>query len=601
MKIRFSAALLLFGALLPYLLQAESPRLSLLEERKINGTKIAAEATLAGVVKDTKSGKGIAGVPVTDGYSYVLTDKNGVYQMQRNRGSRKAYYSLPAGYEVVLNEQSKTPEFFSPGIMHPDSSYRADFFLTPLAAPEERFTLIAIGDPQCANMDDHKRYVSETMADIKASAGNIEGPIYAVTLGDVTYDSHSMWNPMKSAMSNVESNGRYIPIFQCPGNHDHSALVADGDDRYDNDWRSLEEFVSTFGPTDYSFNRGNAHIVVMDDILVSHQRKSSKENGRSWRYQAGFTPQQYQWLKEDFENVADKQDKVLIFCAHIPFRDGSKDGGDDVNYDKFYNEFLSLFSQFGSVHIMIGHTHFAQNYLHKEMKVASGNPPYEHIHQTACGVWWLCNSSASGAPNGYTIYTVEGSSIVDWVNQATGKPSDFQMRVYDGNTVYGTAANAAATAGAAANAASNAAACATPAAPQNELNWCNPKQPIEGKDFFVKGSPKFKDAFVVDLWDDDDSYWTIELFVDGKKAGDFVRTAENEASNVATAAFFFNQLGRVGTYYGVALPLHLWYCRLEGIEPSKVKNWSVVATRTLPGGYTRSYTVSEFTDGFETF
>ena len=400
---------------------------------------------------------------------------------------------------------------------------------------------------------------------------------------------------MKSAMSNVESNGRYIPIFQCPGNHDHSALVADGDDRYDNDWRSLEEFVSTFGPTDYSFNRGNAHIVVMDDILVSHQRKSSKENGRSWRYQAGFTPQQYQWLKEDFENVADKQDKVLIFCAHIPFRDGSKDGGDDVNYDKFYNEFLSLFSQFGSVHIMIGHTHFAQNYLHKEMKVASGNPPYEHIHQTACGVWWLCNSSASGAPNGYTIYTVEGSSIVDWVNKATGKPADFQMRVYDGNTVYGTAANAAATAGTAA------AANAAPAAPQYELNWCNPKQPIEGKDFFVKGSPKFKDAFVVDLWDDDDSYWTIELFVDGKKAGDFVRTAENEASNVATAAFFFNQLGRVGTYYGVALPLHLWYCRLEGTEPSKVKNWSVVATRTLPGGYTRSYTVSEFTDGFETF
>lgn len=290
MKVRISAALLLFGALLPYLLQAESPRLSLLEERKINGTKIAAEATLAGVVKDTKSGKGIAGVPVTDGYSYVLTDKNGVYQMQRNRGSRKAYYSLPAGYEVVLNEQSKTPEFFSPGIMHPDSSYRADFFLTPLAAPEERFTLIAIGDPQCANMDDHKRYVSETMADIKASAGSIEGPIYAVTLGDVTYDSHSMWNPMKSSMSNVESNGRYIPIFQCPGNHDHSALVADGDDRYDNDWRSLEEFVSTFGPTDYSFNRGNAHIVVMDDILVSHQKKILKGEWTELAISGGFYP-----------------------------------------------------------------------------------------------------------------------------------------------------------------------------------------------------------------------------------------------------------------------------------------------------------------------
>lgn len=594
MKIGNSALLLLFALLFSNLLQAESPTLSELGKRRINGTKIEADATLAGVVKDTKSGRGIAGVPVTDGYTYVLTDKNGVYQMKRNSKSRKVYYSLPAEYEVVLNEQSKTPEFFSPGIMHPDSSYRADFYLTPLAAPEENFTLVAIGDPQCANMDEHKRYVEETMADIKAVAGSIEGAVYAVTLGDVTYDSHSMWEPMKSAMSNVEiGERRFLPIFQCPGNHDHSTLVTDGDDRYDNDWRSLEEFVSTFGPTDYSFNRGNAHIVVMDDILVSHQRKSSKENGRSWRYQAGFTPEQYQWLKQDFDNVEDKENKVLIFCAHIPFRDGSKDGGDDVNYDKFYNEFLALFSQFGSVHIMIGHTHFVQNYIHKELKDAKGNAPYEHIHQAACGVWWLCNSSATGAPNGYNIYTVEGSAITDWVNKATGKPMEFQMRVYDGNTVYNREYYA--SLGKSKGAALSASGKFYP------LNWTSPKQPVEGADFFVKGSPKFKDAFVVELWDDDECNWSLELYVDGVKRGDFARTAEREASNVAAASYFFNCLGRVGSYWAVSLPMHQWYCKVEGLEPAKAANWRVVATRKLPGGRTRSYIVSEFTDGFDTF
>ena len=43
---------------------------------ELNGTKISEEANMIGIVADP-SGKPIVGVPVTDGYTYVVTDANG--------------------------------------------------------------------------------------------------------------------------------------------------------------------------------------------------------------------------------------------------------------------------------------------------------------------------------------------------------------------------------------------------------------------------------------------------------------------------------------------------------------------------------------------
>ena len=74
------------------------PVLADLTESQINGTTINASTTVAGLIKDSKTGKGIKGVPVTDGSSYTVTDDNGVYQMARASKSRKVYYTTPAEY-----------------------------------------------------------------------------------------------------------------------------------------------------------------------------------------------------------------------------------------------------------------------------------------------------------------------------------------------------------------------------------------------------------------------------------------------------------------------------------------------------------------------
>ena len=53
-------------------------------EGRINGTKIQEGNNLVGLITDTETGKGIAGVAVSDGYTFTTTDKNGVYQFVGN-------------------------------------------------------------------------------------------------------------------------------------------------------------------------------------------------------------------------------------------------------------------------------------------------------------------------------------------------------------------------------------------------------------------------------------------------------------------------------------------------------------------------------------
>ena len=55
----------------------------------INGTEIDKSNTLIGLISDRTTKKGIPGVPVTDGYTFTVTDENGVYQFKANSACRK--------------------------------------------------------------------------------------------------------------------------------------------------------------------------------------------------------------------------------------------------------------------------------------------------------------------------------------------------------------------------------------------------------------------------------------------------------------------------------------------------------------------------------
>lgn len=545
------------------------------ETSVINGTTIKDGNNLVGLISNSSTGKGIEGVPVTDGFTYTETDANGVYQMEANRYCRKVYYSIPAEYKINVNSASHLPEFFSTKIIDRYAVNRTDFKLTPLSTPEENFSLVMIGDPQCQTAAQANRYVTETIPDIQSSVNTIlsessSANVYAITLGDIVFDSSSLWDTMKNSMSNVKlANGNYLSFFNCIGNHDHYSQTS-------SDFAATEKFVNYFGPTDYSFNRGKVHIIVMDDVMAYSTTVNSSPDKATWNYYGGFTASQYKWLQEDLSYVDDKENKMVIFCAHIPFRGGGTSSGASVNTDKYYSEVLTLLKGFKEAHIMIGHTHYTQNYIHSGYVCKGGQPIYEHVHGAACGSWWSSNSDVIGGPNGYNVYSVQGASINNWYVKGTNRAQDFQLRVYNGDQEYTGSKNYAYT-------------------------WYGGGKGGSSS-ITAKGNSALKNCFVAQVWGDDDTNWKVEFYQNGVKTGNFTRLPNRACTNVCFSAYTFNELAKNTSTWTSTTASHYWYFKPTSGDPGSETKWEVRATQTIPASSaTNVYNCTEFTTDYSSF
>ena len=369
---------------------------------------------------------------------------------------------------------------------------------------------------------------------------------------------------MYASMSSVSlGDGRYLPFFQTIGNHDHDAAQSDF---YD----AQENFVSRFGPLDYSFNRGKVHIVSMDNVVGYHS------TGSTWQYYAGYSDEQLEWLKQDLALVPDKASKMVLLCGHIPFRaGGGSTTGSNVNKSRHYADVLNLLKQFKEAHLMIGHTHYNQNYIHTNYVAAGGQPIYEHIHGAACGSWWTCHSNVTGGPNGYTIYTVDGASITDWVMKGTRNDYDYQLRVYDGNQTYsGTKGYT--------------------------YTWYNGGT---GGSAGIKATGYYtlKGCFIAEVFDDESlfggtSNWTVEFWQNGKKAGNFVRVPDGSCGQIAITAYYFNEKAKNTDTWVNKTASHYWYYRPASQIPASETNWEVRAIQTIPtSGKVHTYTRNSLT------
>lgn len=535
-----------------------------LQSPPINGTEIMQGNNLVGLVYDLDTGEGIPNVPITDGLNYTVTDNNGVYQFKSTPVTQLVYMSVPAEYEINLNNDTHLPEFYSKNAISHDKINRNDFALKRLPEPEEDFTLVMIGDPQCKTKADVSRYVSETIPDIRSTLMDAQAKgkyknAYAITLGDIIYDDPSQWDAMELSMSNVKLEEKYLPFFNCIGNHDHELGTLD-------DVAAKRKYVDKFGPTDYSFNRGHAHIVVMDNILYYRTTANSKRE-----YDAGFSKEQLDWLKKDISYVKDKENKLLVFCCHIPFRSGGNDGNGQVNFSNYYSEFLTLFTEFKEVHIMSGHLHYPLNYIHKRI-CKGGTPIYEHTLGAACGAWWDCNLNTNGAPNGYSIFEISGASMSNWVAKGTGMPEDVQMRAYDGNQVYTGNKG-------------------------YEFYWY--KDIVVSDKVEVKGLKALEDCFVVKVWNADDAYWRLDFIKDGKST--MMSRVSSGLADMCVVSFYFNELGKK-TDTWIKPQKNIWYIKAPCGEPSKETGWEIRATQTIPStGKTNVYSVTELHTDYSGF
>ncbi|MDF9832450.1 autotransporter-associated beta strand protein/T5SS/PEP-CTERM-associated repeat protein [Ereboglobus sp. PH5-5] len=358
---------------------------------------------LYGSIMD-ETGAPVAGVVVSDGFQCVLTDANGVYQMKRNAKARMVYYSTPENFAINTMDA-----FGKPGMamFHAKltSQQRYDFDLVRLPAPEKDFILLAVGDPQVKNTGNLARYKNETVADMAQFAKTATLPAYAILLGDICYDSLPLLGSIRDA-----TNLAGIPHFGVIGNHDHDQTIS-------NDHNASAQYEETYGPANYSFNRGDVHIIGLDDILYNGNQK----------YVAGLTNEILEWVRQDLSFVP--KTKTIIVAFHIPLR------GYNYNYQNAHNLY-NLLKDYADVHFFSGHTHYQENITFTISGSTKNITAYEHIHGGACGAWWNSLVNTDGAPNGYGVFTVSGTKLADWYYKPTGYSDTYQMRMYRGNVVF---------------------------------------------------------------------------------------------------------------------------------------------------------------------
>ena len=382
-----------------------------------------------GYVKDT-AGNPVAGVAVSDGFTVVSTDSNGYYSLKVSTDTWYIYYSTPAEYQVEVNQYGQ-PCFWKE---FPTPSPRVDFTLTPIAGgKEKKFALFAFADPQVYSSGNLNRFLNEAVPGIAAHARSLDIPKYGITLGDIIFNTDNqkcthMMDDMRDGFS-VSKTG--MPVFQIMGNHDQNEydashpLVVDSRSS-DINIKAQRDFETMFGPVNYSFNRADAHIIGMRNVIFS----SATSSGTS-SYHLGFTNKQFEWLKQDLALVP--KDKLILFCVHIPLFDEKSKNIASLNTSTNVQEVLNLLKTYPNVHILSGHKHTQQNYVN-----AQGIK--EHNIASVAGAWWISCVCGDGTPNGFNVFVTEGNKLSEeyfYGYTAATSSREKQMRLYRGNAVTG--------------------------------------------------------------------------------------------------------------------------------------------------------------------
>ncbi len=347
------------------------------------GKNLAGRVTVDGVPR--------AGVVVSDGINVELTDERGEYQMYTTR--QHVFVSVPEDCEIPVLDG--LPRFYKVLDFSVDAKIQRDFNL--LSAPKKtEWTLMAVADPQIGNDQDISDFSEYILSDFSEFTQPISENTYGISLGDIVWNKPELFSTYKTLMGRTP-----VPSFSVIGNHDHNESVK-------NDTESDADFRNVLGPTYYSVNIGDYHMVVLDDVLYSG------ETGRN-DYANTITQEQLDWLEKDLSHVS--KDKGLIVALHIPTARWNRPNN-LTNTQALYD----LIKDFDNIQIISGHAH-------NQSTVEIAPNMTEYNFAAAMGAYWypLCSD---GTPRGYGVLKFNGNKLVDVKYKSAGFPDDYQMKLY---------------------------------------------------------------------------------------------------------------------------------------------------------------------------
>lgn len=339
----------------------------------------------------TVDGRPRAGVVVSDGVNVVATNDKGEYQMQ-SLDRQHVFVSVPADCQVPVD--GGFCKFYKTIDLSQDAAIQLNFDLA--SAPEKTdFTLLTLADVQIGTDTD-----ISMLDDILANTGwknyvaSLTGNMIGISLGDICWNAPAHYSTYRNRIAQLG-----VPMLSVIGNHDHDK-GGTGDITTDKNYRDA------MGPTYYSLNIGDWHIVALDDVLYTSHSD----------YAATITDQQMAWLKEDLKYV-DKSKSILI-GLHIPTIRRNSSGHVTNNH-----ELYDLVKDYHQVQILSGHLHNNQHY-----DIASNIR--ESSIGAVMGAWWngmICND---GSPRGYALLNMSGSKVVNNKYYGCDTPEDYQIKIY---------------------------------------------------------------------------------------------------------------------------------------------------------------------------
>ena len=363
---------------------------------------------------------GIGAVSVSNGCDVTLTDASGHYQISL-AATEILFISQPAGYSVAL-DANQLPQFFyrhypegTPGAIAGTSvewlwpvtaatgplPASIDFPLQRQQDPSPTFSAYGFADPQ-ARYELGQDMVREDL--VNTLIGNPYQAQFGLTVGDIVFDTLSLYDRHKKMMALMD-----IPQWNLPGNHDinyesPNALFAN------------ETYKQHFGPTYYSFNHGNVHLVSLNNVEYAG---AGNRIGND-RYRGYISGRQLTWLRHDLEHVA--KDKLIVIATHIPLIAEAVDasGADPATGPGTANfaQLLQILEPFDHIYALAGHD--TSNSWKVEIN---------HSHGWQ-GRPWIAHTLAEVRGNGWTTGPADYRGVRDAMMQ-DGNPNGFYLLKFD--------------------------------------------------------------------------------------------------------------------------------------------------------------------------
>jgi len=382
---------------------------------------------------------GVAGVLVSNGREVAVTDEQGAYELPAY-DDMNVFVTKPADYAVPVNEDM-VPQF---AYVHkvagsPDLRFGG---LAPTGPLPEAINFPLIEDPvgdsfECMAFGDTQPYSNREISYVRDTVGrmlvssdtsNTECLLFE---GDVMGDDLSLYPRFRAI---IGAGG--VPQYWAAGNHDIDFDATDDSDSFDT-------FRREFGPEYYSFDIGQVHFVVLDNVrypcngVDDHPFCDLSEDPT---YNGVISQRQLDWLANDLSHVP--EDRLIVLNMHIPlvsFVDSDAQKHQTDNFD----DLVAILDGRPTL-ALSGHTHTTEQILPGEVfegweeLTGVGESPFHQIVTGAVsGSWWTGDlndegvphaTQRLGAPRGYYVLEFDGADYVD-TYRTFESPADDQMHV----------------------------------------------------------------------------------------------------------------------------------------------------------------------------